>query len=814
MDNFMLYDETDQLLLEFDFNGSSATRPIAVPDLPLPASTSKVAPLPRCNGDWVGVPAVRDFNAQERAVLTAALEDASGELPTSTGFPLTVTNLRALLDCDWINSDTVDHLAAMNVAALSTTVENVRNFYLNSSFLLSLEVGKLTDGGLNILGGEGLFDGVGEPCFDHIFTTFSDDSHWYVVDIDAAEKRIIFFDSLGQSKPVMRRFGKLLADWLNDYCFRDTDGQLGCDEFEYGTRAAPCQTDAWSCGRFAVYFIRCRMIGQPLTMVLPEAMGFYSTQLALDAITHVLNYRITPPSMSGVPLLSQITVNDDSVVAAVQMATDHSHTPTSSPSTAAALSSTTLPFRTDSTLSLNLSVSLFSTERLRLEDCRARIQSFEKLDRCNAVMLALYFHDNVILNDLACFIQREKLHWRGLNRSAETKAIRAKINSVIGDDKIVVRKHGDTRRTHTRPDSERLFICNNERECASMNNLEKGANARWSLTELGRRAVEKLLNSDTTSTGHRPMAGVRGGYPTYTAQLVEIFAAYGALTVEETVEIYCKLHAADAEVLRPILSDVLCVQTSDAGKRPRFAAYHGFWFERKYCAEALAKRWISTEHQAMGLQILRPLVVNELVGHQRPKVDAGVRIPLLIPRLHEESWFTVAPSTIPGAELGGFAKRDIPRGLHVEVIGEDRANDTPDDARMDYAFGYKDRLTNRRRFVDPHPGGEVTCIAGRFNHAAAPQAQVAAFSVFDTEKRCERIFLEFQRDVASGEEIFLDYGPVYWEGTTFALPESAKRKSCADDSAEFGTAKRRCATHIDLPPPLEDDSYSPMSYLI
>jgi len=814
MDDLMLHDGTDQLLLQFDFNGSSATRPIDVPDLSLPASPSKVAPLPRCSGDWVGVPAVRDFNAQERAVLTAALEDAAGELPTSTGFPLTVTNLRALLDCDWISSDTVDHLAAMNVAALSTAVENVRNFYLNSSFLLSLEAGKLTDGGLNILGGEVLFDGVGEPCFDHIFTTFSDDSHWYVVDIDAAEKRINFLDSMAQSKPVMRRFGKLLAEWLNDYCFRDTDGQLGCDEFEYGTYAAPCQTDTWSCGRFAVYFIRCRMVGQPLTMVLPQAMGFYSTQLALDAITHVLNYRVTHPSVSGVPLLSQITVDDDGALTAVQPVTDHSHAPASSLATAATLSSTTAPFRMDSTLSLNLPASLFSGKKLRLEDCRARIQSFEKLDRCNAVMIAMYFHDNTILNDLALFIQREGLQWHGLRKDTAVKLIRAKINSTIGDDRIVVRKHGNMRHTHLRPDNERLFVCNNEAECESMNNLEKGAYARWSLTEIGRRAVEKLLHSDTTSTGFRPMAGVRGGYPTYTAQLAEIFAAYGALTIEETVEIYCKLHTTDAEALRPILSDVLRVQTTAFGKYPRFAAYHGFWFDRKHYAEALAKRWISTEHQAMGLQILRPLVANELVGHQRPKVDAGVCIPLLIPRLHEESWFAVAPSNIPGAELGGFAKRDIPRGIYIEVIGEDRVNDTQDDARMEYAFGYTDRLTSQRRFIDPHSGGHVTCIAGRFNHAAAPQAQVAAFAVFDVEKNCERIYLEFQRDVACGEEIFLDYGPVYWEGTTFALPESAKRKSCEDDSAEFGTAKRRCATHIELPSPLEEVSYSPMSYLI
>jgi SET domain-containing protein len=120
------------------------------------------------------------------------------------------------------------------------------------------------------------------------------------------------------------------------------------------------------------------------------------------------------------------------------------------------------------------------------------------------------------------------------------------------------------------------------------------------------------------------------------------------------------------------------------------------------------------------------------------------------PAVWSEADFEVKPSSIPGIGMGLFAKHAIRKG---DTIG-------PYEGRH-----LTDRQCHRKPWIDSHHLLHVCkdcTIYGEnytryINHSDKPSVHF----VVSTRWRTARV--EALRNIRAGEELFLDYGPDFWE---------------------------------------------------
>lgn len=106
--------------------------------------------------------------------------------------------------------------------------------------------------------------------------------------------------------------------------------------------------------------------------------------------------------------------------------------------------------------------------------------------------------------------------------------------------------------------------------------------------------------------------------------------------------------------------------------------------------------------------------------------------------------FELRPSTIPGAGLGVFARRDLPPGSELEVVGVLIERDTLSDRCSHFADHHKFVVGDKLLLIPLGFGGMV-------NHSPNPNVAKCV--------RGTRVFLTALRPIAAGEELFLCYGP-------------------------------------------------------
>jgi SET domain-containing protein len=104
--------------------------------------------------------------------------------------------------------------------------------------------------------------------------------------------------------------------------------------------------------------------------------------------------------------------------------------------------------------------------------------------------------------------------------------------------------------------------------------------------------------------------------------------------------------------------------------------------------------------------------------------------------------FYVGESGIPGAGWGLFARRDLPAGERLAVIGVLVERDSLADACTRYADEYKLRVGDHLLLI---PCG----FAALANHSAQPNLEKVVEG--------ESLFLRLTRDVAAGEELCFAY---------------------------------------------------------
>eukprot|EP01054_Gregarina_sp_Poly1_P005015 Gregarina_sp_Poly_1__5014@NODE_2659_length_1862_cov_546_523120_g1686_i0_p1_GENE_NODE_2659_length_1862_cov_546_523120_g1686_i0NODE_2659_length_1862_cov_546_523120_g1686_i0_p1_ORF_typecomplete_len407_score48_26SET/PF00856_28/1_6e17_NODE_2659_length_1862_cov_546_523120_g1686_i05721792 len=125
----------------------------------------------------------------------------------------------------------------------------------------------------------------------------------------------------------------------------------------------------------------------------------------------------------------------------------------------------------------------------------------------------------------------------------------------------------------------------------------------------------------------------------------------------------------------------------------------------------------------------------------------------------------VRDSTIPEAGRGLFASRDFKKGEFVtEYVGEIITRDEARRRLRRGQFHYLGTLVTGMYEIDgiqvPRDGEGA---ASFINHARKPHANVQWAHVEDRKACFRRMFAKASRDIAAGEELFLDYGKTYWE---------------------------------------------------
>ncbi|HZP38961.1 MAG TPA: SET domain-containing protein-lysine N-methyltransferase [Methylomirabilota bacterium] len=113
--------------------------------------------------------------------------------------------------------------------------------------------------------------------------------------------------------------------------------------------------------------------------------------------------------------------------------------------------------------------------------------------------------------------------------------------------------------------------------------------------------------------------------------------------------------------------------------------------------------------------------------------------------------FEVRPSCIPDAGCGLFARRPFARGETLCEYTGDRLTTWEHFRRRDWSY-----LARCNGFhLDARPYPEV--LAARANHHFDPSRRNATFT-----ERDGRLYVVATRDIAAGEEIYVDYGLTYW----------------------------------------------------
>jgi len=140
----------------------------------------------------------------------------------------------------------------------------------------------------------------------------------------------------------------------------------------------------------------------------------------------------------------------------------------------------------------------------------------------------------------------------------------------------------------------------------------------------------------------------------------------------------------------------------------------------------------------------------------------------------------VAPSWIPEANQGLFAKRNIMRGQVVTCyVGE--LLSTKDAIRREDK-SYLMRI-GQELYIDSMRSH--MCLARYINDCK----NAAGYNVFFLKSKIERCaWVISLRDIRKGEELFVDYGRWYWLGPTkgqqLSFFKLSKLKNCLIDAAE------------------------------
>eukprot|EP01055_Gregarina_sp_Pseudo9_P001101 Gregarina_sp_Pseudo_9__1100@NODE_1717_length_1371_cov_29_033033_g1591_i0_p1_GENE_NODE_1717_length_1371_cov_29_033033_g1591_i0NODE_1717_length_1371_cov_29_033033_g1591_i0_p1_ORF_typecomplete_len435_score63_22SET/PF00856_28/1_4e03SET/PF00856_28/6_6e15_NODE_1717_length_1371_cov_29_033033_g1591_i0311335 len=124
----------------------------------------------------------------------------------------------------------------------------------------------------------------------------------------------------------------------------------------------------------------------------------------------------------------------------------------------------------------------------------------------------------------------------------------------------------------------------------------------------------------------------------------------------------------------------------------------------------------------------------------------------------------VRDSTIPSAGRGLFASRDFKKGeLVTEYVGEIITRDEARRRLRRGMFHYLGTLVTGMYEIDGIKEPQEGVGAASFiNHARRPHANCVWAHAEDKRACFRRMFAKACRNVAAGEELFLDYGKTYW----------------------------------------------------
>ncbi len=124
------------------------------------------------------------------------------------------------------------------------------------------------------------------------------------------------------------------------------------------------------------------------------------------------------------------------------------------------------------------------------------------------------------------------------------------------------------------------------------------------------------------------------------------------------------------------------------------------------------------------------------------------------PRSFSTEDFEVKESSIPGIGFGLFARKTIYKGDTIgpysgEIVTDEEANEEPYVNSLYLLWICKDHWV-----VGEGKGSSYT---GYINHSDNPNTR------FVVSTRWKKARVEATKRICCGEEVFIDYGPEYWE---------------------------------------------------
>lgn len=144
---------------------------------------------------------------------------------------------------------------------------------------------------------------------------------------------------------------------------------------------------------------------------------------------------------------------------------------------------------------------------------------------------------------------------------------------------------------------------------------------------------------------------------------------------------------------------------------------------------------------------------------------------LYVPHVKEQLFIKIKPSNLGGTSgNGGFAQVDIPRNTIIcEVIGTKTEDNPEDDILMPYGFKMYDPDDENIVYnIDckPTQNNLPTCFAAIFNDCRNPLYYNTTSIVFENSIEFRnRLFLVTTKDIQENEEIYYNYGDLYWTHT-------------------------------------------------
>ncbi len=155
-----------------------------------------------------------------------------------------------------------------------------------------------------------------------------------------------------------------------------------------------------------------------------------------------------------------------------------------------------------------------------------------------------------------------------------------------------------------------------------------------------------------------------------------------------------------------------------------------------------------------------------------------------------EKDFEVKKSTIPGAGMGMFTKRDIKKGERIieytgEIVTEAELDRRAEKDIYGYAF-----YISKRKCIDAFYMPEVIA---RYANDAKGLTRVEGLKnncSYDIWKN--RGWIKADRNIKAGEEIFVSYGAEYWRDIRYNIKlDAEKKKEELATKVKKKTAKKR-----------------------